>query len=347
MRVTFVPGMYDGCWYVRCDLPARYNGWYAGKGSSFENDKEALYREAMQSDVVVFQRPNDPQRVELMHLLKLKGKKVVMDNDDTYLPGVGVPIEKMSNGQIEIAEAMNANLYQAAALADLIVTTTETLKQEYLQINPNVVVLPNCIDPLDQHKRIPNKTGKYRVGFIGSVSSNDDYYHVQNDIKRLDERGDVTIVVFGIKQSDGAVMKSWQKDFGFWDSLKNVEWQPFVPIQEYFYTINTLALDLAIIPRKDNYFNRCKSNLKYLECSLLGIPVVAQSFPDGDSPYDNLEHIQLVGFHESWYNKIVELLADKVRRQEMARNAKSFVLENYNAKKLAILWKKEFEKLCK
>ena len=44
-----------------------------------------------------------------------------------------------------------------------------------------------------------------------------------------------------------------------------------------------------LIPRGENYFNRCKSNIKFLEASMCEIPVIAQSFTTNDSPYDELD----------------------------------------------------------
>ena len=53
---------------------------------------------------------------------------------------------------------------------------------------------------------------------------------------------------------------------------------------DYFDTLNDLELDIMMIPRKDNYFNKCKSNIKFLEASMCEIPVITNYFKD--SPYE-------------------------------------------------------------
>lgn len=335
MNILFLPSAYDGCYYYRGYLPGVYGGMNVI--SDFSQKKfntDELYKKAMEADVVVFQRPNDAVKAELANLLKQKGKKIIFDNDDTYLPDKGIPLNMLANDkQREIAKAMNDNLYKAMQSSDLVIASTEFLADEYRQVHNNVIVSKNCIDPFDRQKKIPNTTCKYRIGFVGSVTSNDDYIHIKDQIKQLSERGDITIVVFGVKHN-GSVLNGMKEDYEFWNSLDNIEWQPFVPITHYYHTINKLSLDLMVIPRKDSYFNRCKSNLKFLEASLLKIPVIAQGFDDGMSPYqvnpEDTEHMEIVTDNSLWYDKIVSLLLDENKRVTMAEKAYDYVLKNYN-----------------
>lgn len=335
-NILFLPSAYDGCYYYRGYLPGVYgNMSVINDFVSKKFDTEELYKKAMQSDIIVFQRPNDHIKSELAILLKQKGKKIVFDNDDTYLPEKGIPLVMLTTEkQKEIAHYMNDNLYKVIEVSDLVVAATEFLADEYRLVHDNVIVSKNCIDPNDEYKPRENKTGKYRIGFVGSVTSNDDYVHIKEQITKLANRDDVTIVVFGVKDRNGKVYGSMKDDLEYWNSLPNIEWQSFVPISEYYYTINKLTLDLMVIPRKDNYFNRCKSNLKFLEASLLRIPVIAQGFEDGLSPYqvnkEDSNHMEIVIDNNTWYDKIVELLEDKDRRISMAEKAHDYVVENYN-----------------
>jgi len=62
--------------------------------------------------------------------------------------------------------------------------------------------------------------------------------------------------------------------------------QTKLSIMSFTAGIFVRKLDMIIIPRSDSMFNRCKSNLKFLENSMLEIPSVCQSFSTGDSPYE-------------------------------------------------------------
>ena len=316
-------------------------------GKVDEKDFASKVREA---DAVVFQRPNSEKILNLMKALKQKGKKVIFENDDTYLLGKGIPLERLeSDEQRELAK--NLSFYTDACLriADGVIASTEILGEEYRRINPNTVVLKNTIDPLDEFTCKPNETGKFRIGFIASVTTNDDYLHLKEQIRALDERGDITIVVLGLKHKDGSSISFMKPDVQFWSTLKNIEWHPYVHVTEYMHTLSKLALDLAVIPRKDSYFNRCKSSLKALEMSLLKIPVIAQSFGDGTGPYegDLYPYLTLIEDNTQWYNSIVHIRDDYALYKKKAEQAHHFVLEHYSIKTYAQEWVRQIHNLCK
>jgi glycosyltransferase involved in cell wall biosynthesis len=350
MKIFYLPGHYDGCYYYRGYLPGTYsNQMVVSNFTEREFDTGKITEMSKKADVVVIQRPNEPKRAELAKLLKQQGKKVIFENDDTYLPDKGIPMHLLENDkQREVARKLSQLLNETLEIADGAIASTETLAKEYSEINDNVLVAKNCIDPLDEFVCKKNTTGKFRIGLIGSVTTNDDYVHIKDQLKQLDDRGDITIVLFGLKFKDGSELPACKNDFAFWNSLKNVEWQPFVPVTDYYMTIANLALDLAIIPRKESYFNQCKSNLKFLEMSLLNIPVLAQGFTDNTSPYQGVdeEYMSILVGSEGWYDKIVEIKDNYKQYKELANKAHDYVLKDYNIETYAPEWTKAIEKLC-
>lgn len=349
MRVFFLPGAYDGCYYYRGYLPGNYGDMtVVSNFASKQYSPQELLELAKDADTIIFQRPNDPLRLESIKILKAMGKKVIVENDDTYLPGKGVPLHMLGNDkQRKIAKTMDRCIKESIKIADGVIASTEKLAEEFRQIRPDVHVLKNTIDPLDEYECLPNDTGKYRVAFVGSVASNGDYEHIKDQIKKLDERGDTTIILFGLRQhKTGKVLDAYQKDYEFWDSLKNIEWQSYVPIHFYYHTLSQLKIDLAIIPRQPSYFNQCKSNLKFLEMSLLKIPVIAQGFEGG--PYEqDKDYLKLIYDNNLWYDEIVKLLENKSLRGEMGNSAHDYVLKNYNINDYAPIWRKTIEEICK
>lgn len=349
MRILFLPGDYAFCYYYRGYLP----GVYANQGvvldmirNGSKPDPQTLTKMALQSDVIVFQRPTDRKYYDLAKLLKSNGKKIIFENDDTY---GGIPLERLDNQkQIDLANEYKKNIIDFLELSDGAIASTEILADEFRKTNPNVAVLKNCIDPLDKLTPKKNNTGKFRVGFIGSVTSNDDYNHIKDQLIQLSNRDDVTIVVMGVKTANGDVLKTMQPDADFWSSLKNVEWHPYCPVIEYMNKLNNLRLDVAIIPRLDHYFNKCKSNLKFLEMSLLKIPVVAQGFSDGKSPYqgEDANYMTVVVDNSTWLETILNVQSNYEKYSRLAEKAHEYVLDNYNIKNYAHEWVKTIEKLC-
>lgn len=100
-----------------------------------------------------------------------------------------------------------------------------------------------------------------------------------------------------------------------------------------------------MIPRADNYFNRCKSNVKFLEASMLEIPVVAQSFDDG--PYEEITPDMgvLIRDNSKWLEEIDRLIKDKELRRSMGKKAKEYVLKNYNIADHYQEWENAYSKL--
>jgi hypothetical protein len=346
-KIFYIPGDFPFCYMYRGYLPGIYSNQTVV--SDFmkigaDVSAEEYTKKALQADIICFQRPTTEPAIELAKLLKKKGKKIIMDNDDTYS---GTPLHRLGNEKrVKIALEIKDRIDRFVKLADGITVSTQILKEEYEKINPNVVVLKNCIDPLDELTPKKNETGKFRVGLIGSVTSNDDYFHIKEQLKQLTERGDVTLVILGIKQKDGSMLKVMQEDADFFSSIK-VEWHPQCFVTEYMHVIANLALDLAIIPRKDHYFNKCKSNIKYLEMSLLRIPVLAQGFPDGLSPYQqDSPFCTIVNNDSEWYSTIIDIKENYAHYKDLANKAHDYVLENFNIKTFAPTWTEEIQKLC-
>jgi len=349
MKILFLNGQYPFCYYYRGYLPAVYGGNMAVEDFMRKDMKvssEHLKAMSEKADVIVFQRPSDKKSLELATLLKKKGKKIIFENDDTYS---AIPLERLDNdAQRKVAEEMNQNLNEFLAISDGVIASTEVLAKEYALINPNVCVLKNTIDPLDEIPCKENTTGKFRVGLIGSVTTNDDYFHIKEDLRKLDERGDVTIVILGVKFQDGTHLPIMQEDYDFWASLKNIEWHTYCHVTEYFSNVAELALDVAIIPRKEHYFNQCKSNLKFLEMSLLKIPVIAQGFSDGTSPYQGIdEEYMTVLTNNNWYNEIIKIKENSKEAKEKASKAYLWVLKNYSIKEYAKVWTEKINNLIK
>jgi glycosyltransferase involved in cell wall biosynthesis len=326
-------------------------GWDGDRTSlrSPRIDSQRQTQAVLNSDIVVFHRPNDWRSLEIAKKLKAQGKKIVADNDDTYKSLEGKNLEKA-------LQKVNEGLDEFCKFADMVTCTTETLAKEYRKLNKNVVVLPNCVDPDVWPEPLKNETDKVRIGFVGSVASNGDYNEIKDVLKELSKRDDVQLVVFALppqspdkNDTEGFIVREmYQSDFNFWHSL-NIEWTPFVPMADYVDTLNELRLDIMIIPRKDDYFNRCKSNLKFLEASMLEIPCIVQGFADGLSPYqvnpEDRKHLLLIEDNSEWLKAINILVADKELRQKIGREAKEYVLENYSISKNIHLWENAYASL--
>jgi len=353
MRAYFVSSGLQGCYIVRCLLPLMANGWDGDQTSFIPHAKtpEDKKTAATNAEVIVFHRPEHPDRLELARILKTMGKKIVFDNDDTYKDDESVKLneymskERVKRGLKKINEVVDTFISEA----DLVTTTTDFLADEYRKLNKNVVVLPNCIDPFMFDEPLRNDSDKVRIGITGSVGLSTDLDILVPIIRHYEHDPRVTIVFFSLmKNPSKTVREIYEDEYKLLESL-NVEWHPLVPAFEYYNKINSLKLDLQIIPRQDNYFNRCKSNIKFLESSMFEIPVVAQGFADGLSPYqanpEDTKHMLIAHNQDEWIEHIEMLIENKEKRREMGREARQYVEENYDIEKKAYLWEQAYKKL--
>lgn len=354
MKVYFIAGSYESCGYVRCMQPLQANGWDGDKItlSSQRPDANKMMQGAMNADIVVFHRPYKKEMYDAAMLLKQAGKKIVMDNDDTYRSNSGVPVQMFGKDREKLDKAINifdTNLKEFAKIADLVTVTTKFLKKEYEEVNKNVVVLPNCVDPFDWNEPEKNDTGKTRILITGSVASNKDYTNIIPLLEKLKEREDVQIVLQALPADHPSLKESrevYKPEIEFWNQY-NVEWYPFMPLTEYLEFIPTLKIDIMLIPRHDNYFNRCKSNLKFLEASMCKMATVAQSFPDGNSPYEvdkeDAENLILATTPQDWVDKVTDLLDNKKKIDILKEKSHEYVLNKYDINKCGAKWKEAYK----
>lgn len=349
MKVYFIGSGYDGCSYVRCMLPLQANGWWgdwatlgAGKDS-----QEQMLKACRDADVVVFQRPMKNEFFTMAEALRAMGKKIVFDNDDTYKSDSGAALGVLGmkiDTVRRFVDEVNDRLFKFAQFADLVTVSTETLKEEYLQLNKNVEILPNCVcvDDWDEPQR--NEGEKIRIGLSGSVGFSEDYVQITEILEELAQNKNVQLVVFSIPADEEK--NKWQRDTFYKQNIEffeklGAEFQPTVPMADYIDTLNNLKLDIMLIPRKDNYFNQCKSNIKYLEASMLEIPCIVSSFEG--APYEKDETLKAKSLDD--WRQHLKTLMDKDTRRKLGKKAKEFVITNYNIDDKAHLWVEAYKRL--
>lgn len=353
MKVFYVTSGLRGCYLVRCLLPLQENGWDGDITSLIQGNEmkpEIKAQAAQASDIVVFHRPEQKEKVELMRTLKKAGKKVVFDNDDTLKHDGGFRLnEFMDEKRIKSGlKTLNETVDEALGIADLVTCSTEFLAEEYRKLNKNVIVLPNCIDPFLFDEPLYNETDVVRIGITGSIGVTNDLNVAEPIIRHYENDPRVRLVFFSLppRDEDEMMRQIYAAEYEFLDTI-NVEWHPFEQLPGYFQKLNELRLDMMIIPRDDSYFNRCKSNIKFLEASMCGIPVVAQSFPDGKSPYEvnpqDKEHLLLATDTASWIENIERLIADKELRRSMGQEAREYVTDTYSIERNGHLWLEAYQ----
>ncbi len=139
--------------------------------------------------------------------------------------------------------------------------STEALAEVCRRYNPNVVVFENQIAELGPP---PNRGNPKTLGlFFGAQNRENDWAPIMPALNRvLADHPEVCVEVVHDKLFFDAI-----------EGRKN-----FYEFCEYNRYRKILAsCDIALLPLEDTPFNRCKSNIKFLECAAEGVAVLASS----------------------------------------------------------------------
>lgn len=303
MKINFVANSFDGSWMYRCYNPANNSKNDCKLDIDPLTETRTPRTDILDTDVVIFHRAKDEDRLEMVKMLKNRGIIVGYDNDDTWNFCDGHPA--FNKGLIPL-DQHKATLKEV----DFITASTDFLTNEYKEFNNNVYTIPNLIDFDKYPSPVKANNKKKRILITGSVLWCKDGINFVNTLKRLSKK--YQLVIFGNSHR-----------------LKGLdaEYHPYINPMYYPQKLKDLNIDLCIIPREENYFNKCKSACKYLEMAASKIPVVAQSFSTKDSPYDLVakEKAPIVLATYDWEEKIEQAL-------EKAEDGYDWVYKNYNAK---------------
>jgi glycosyltransferase involved in cell wall biosynthesis len=164
------------------------------------------------------------------------------------------------------------------------------------------------------------KDGTIRISYLsGTPSHNKDFATITGALCRiLKEFPEVRLVLAGPLDTE--------------DHLNQYATQiirvPFAPRKEYFATVASMDINVAPL-ELGNPFCESKSELKFFEAGLLGVPTVAVA----NETYKGAINDGIDGFvangEEEWYEKLKMLITDEDLRTRIRANALSQALTNY------------------
>lgn len=276
-------------------------------------------------NIVYTTKPLIPQHIALCKVLQSFGYKWVLDMDDNIFE---VNIDNPGFRAFDKAGKGEARYWIEVAMrdCDLLVVSTENLKEVYSKYNKNIFVNKNTIDfRFWQYTNAWGKGNKTVIGWAGAGGHKLDMGLIDGPVKELKKKWGkkIEFVAFG-----GEKPESFDK---------HVDW---VDLRKYPEKLASLGFDIGVAPLRDNLYNRGKSNLRWLEYSALKIPTVASDV----EPYRDTNALLCVT-HEDWVSALDTLIGDKVIRQAMGNEAYDIVNKKFNASTSVRLLAKRLEEL--
>jgi glycosyltransferase involved in cell wall biosynthesis len=305
-RCLFSSSDTTGCGFIRSFLPARYLDAHFIGGFSRTNPIDQI-------DHFFFQRQSHRDFFEIVPNLKRYGKKVWYDIDDDLWT-----IPDSNPAKKAFSEEVLGNIEKIMSLCDGIFCSTEHLKNKLTDFNKCVNVVPNLIE-IPLHPKEEKK--KIRIGYAGSTSHVGDFpsslVYALTKLWKKYER-EIEFVFVGYIPPE-------MKDFSYY--IQGVD------APHYLNLLNHLNLDIFIIPLENEEFNKSKSNLKWLDASIVGACPVVSNVCCYDAVIDNVTGVVING--NQWFDKLEFLINNMEITKEIAQGAYEFVLENYTWKNAA------------
>jgi glycosyltransferase involved in cell wall biosynthesis len=213
-------------------------------------------------------------------------------------------------------------MIQALKQSDILVVTTEPLREHYRKYVKDVRLVPNALgEQWSGLRKAPEPREKLRVGWIGAAQHKGDLDLVTEVVREL--ATEVDWVFMGMCTDE---IRPYIKEF-----------HGFVSISEYPQTMADLNLDIAIAPLEDNIFNTCKSNLRLLEYGAMAWPVVCSDV----YPYrsDAPPVLRCSSDTQEWVRALRQLMADPDLRARMGEELHNWVNAKFALSGLVTRWK--------
>ena len=199
-----------------------------------------------------------------------------------------------------------------------VTVSTEHLAETIQKFNPNVQVFENAI--LSIPYREISKNQKLRV-FFGALNRKADWQPIIESVKQvaLENKEAIEFVVVHDKEFYDALPDSVAKTFF-----------PTLGIQKYTEVLATC--DIALIPLNDTPFNRCKSDLKLIECASAQVAVICSKTVYAIKP-EHQEFVLYATSPQDWRDALIKLVKDSQLRQTNIAKALAYV----KAKRMHVL----------
>lgn len=324
------------CPYIRLHGPFnklsksdKYTFFMYGMDSYVMMDIDNILRSKL-FDIVVVQRIL-PFLDLLLARCKKYGIKVVYETDDDLLG-----VEKNSPS-FEYVDRVRSQITNFIDNADAITVTTPNLASKF-DSNKTTIIHNYYVNTVFNVKKDIKRDGKLKLGYYGTLTHSKDLFLIKDVILKLKENYDFDFEVIGGFNAEDDVCEDWYDAVEL--PLNNMCFEVFMP-----WLSKVANWDVALVPLENSKFNRGKSELKYIELAVLGIPGVYSDMPVYNTVVKNGVNGLLATDTKDWILKIEELLSDMSLRENIRKNALNDVLENYSLDEVVNKWDYLFSKL--
>lgn len=282
-------------------------------------------------DAVSIYRCSEVQIIEkIVKEAKNHNIEVYYDNDDYIFDYAKIKEQEfLKDKEYEDFETYANNIRACMEMCDVLTTSTNTLAKVMAESFPTkkVVVCRNAANlemqllseiAIAHNEKKENK--KIVLGyFSGSKTHNNDWKQIESSVVKLLKRNSqVELLICGVLELSTK----------FNPYISRITRIPFIDWRKLPELIR--SIDVNLMPLEDSFFQWCKSENKWTEAGLVGVPTIASANPELCQVLSE-DSIVFCRSKEEWDEKLQRLVESKEYRQTIGEMARKKVYEGYLA----------------
>ena len=285
----------------------------------------------IRANVVIVERSWKPSlceqdAIELVSEVKRRGSTFIYTLDDNLLDlGLDEEGESVPEEKIRIMRHFIKS-------ADGVIVSTPALARRIMLLNSKVVVVPNALDerlfkpnavndghPINRQSVCDLSESKIIIGYMGTLTHTYDLFMILEPLRKLLFRyGDIVkFEVIGVSTRQQIIKKILGSNVDFLEPAGGANYENFVN----WFRANA-HWDFGLAPLSSRPFNLYKSDLKYLDYGVLGIPGVFSNVgPYAETIRHGITGLLVENNEEDWFGAMESLILDRELRRRLGSNA--------------------------
>lgn len=336
-KVLFISGIGGDTRRYRCAHQQEQLGLSGVVTALREDDDPQVLADVFVFDLLILHRvPYSPFIGLVIELAHAQGKPVVFETDDLiFAPDLEAHIsfmDTLSPGELHRFRSDLMQLEETFRRCDCALTTTEFLAQAaqqrgkpaYVSRNaPNAEMFDLSAQAWAERQRRLDQDDPARpiviAYFSGTGSHNRDFQMIAEPLTGIMSAYPQVWLHIGGHLDLGPAFEP------FWDRIRRT---PYVTWRELPHLIAQADINLAPL-EQGNPFCQAKSEIKFVEAALVGIPTIASHVEAYEHAITDGQDGMLAGTPEEWRTALQTLLDHPDRRLAMGEAARSTVCTRY------------------
>tara|TARA_R100001198_G_scaffold96583_1_gene87169 strand:+ start:2681 stop:3901 length:1221 start_codon:yes stop_codon:yes gene_type:complete len=220
-------------------------------------------------------------------------------------------------------DEIRQNCIDIINMVDEVTVTCDFMKQLYIEKTgqKKITVIPNFVpnswmgqlfDPRKVERAYEQNKKKPRILYTGSGA----HYDVDNKVGGKDDLAQVRdFIRKTVNKYQWIFVGAFPPQLVDLVRDKKIEFYPWQPLLKYPYFIANLNAQLMVAPLLPNDFNKAKSDIKFIEACILGIPCLCQNIDTYFSAPESLRFDTV----EEFGDKIERILRKKTKYSQNIR----------------------------